>query len=75
MSAKGTRFSAKARFRDQDLLDRVQRALEKGRVNRAQLRDKNRIHERRESLIPLERETLDLMTRAQQGHGRRLHAS
>ena len=30
-------------FRDQDLLDRVQRALEKDRGNRAQLREKNRI--------------------------------
>ncbi len=37
-------------FRDQDLLDRVQRALEKDRGNRAQLREKNRIQERRDSL-------------------------
>jgi FixJ family two-component response regulator len=50
-------------FRDQDLLDRVQRALDKDRVNRAQLREKNRIQERRESLTPREREILDLMTR------------
>jgi FixJ family two-component response regulator len=50
-------------FRDQDLLDRVQRALEKDRGNRAQLREKNRIQERRDSLTPREREILDLMTR------------
>jgi two-component system, LuxR family, response regulator FixJ len=47
-------------FRDQDLLDRVQRALEK---DRGQLREKNRIQERRDSLTPREREILDLMTR------------
>jgi FixJ family two-component response regulator len=50
-------------FRDQDLLDRVQRALEKDRGNRALLREKNRIQERRDSLTPREREILDLMTR------------
>jgi FixJ family two-component response regulator len=50
-------------FRDQDLLDRVQRALEKDRVNRMQLREKTRIQERRESLTPREREILELMTR------------
>jgi len=50
-------------FRDQDLLDRVQRALEKDRGNRVQLREKNRIQERRDSLTPREREILDLMTR------------
>jgi FixJ family two-component response regulator len=50
-------------FRDQDLLDRVQKALEKDRVNRVQLREKTRIQERRESLTPREREILELMTR------------
>jgi two-component system response regulator FixJ len=50
-------------FRDQDLLDRVQKALEKDRVNRVQLREKARIQERRESLTPRERESLELMTR------------
>src|SRR5262245_15299026 len=50
-------------FRDQDLLDRIQKALEKDRVNRVQLREKTRIHERRESLTPREREILELMTR------------
>src|SRR6185436_20893942 len=38
-------------------------ALEKDRANRAQLREKNRIQERRDSLTPREREILDLMTR------------
>ncbi len=50
-------------FRDQDLLDRVQRALEKDKSNRALLREKNRIQERRDSLTPREREILELMTR------------
>ena len=50
-------------FRDQDLLDRVQKALEKDRVNRVQLREKTRTQERRESLTPREREILELMTR------------
>jgi two-component system response regulator FixJ len=50
-------------FRDQDLLDRVQKALEKDRLNRVQLREKTRIQERRESLTPREREILELMTR------------
>jgi two-component system response regulator FixJ len=50
-------------FRDQDLLDRVQKALEKDRINRVQLREKTRIQERRESLTPREREILELMTR------------
>ena len=50
-------------FRDQDLLDRVQRALDKDRSSRVQLREKNRIQERRDSLTPREREILDLMTR------------
>ena len=50
-------------FRDQDLLDRVQRALEKDKGNRALLREKTRIQERRDSLTPREREILELMTR------------
>jgi two-component system response regulator FixJ len=50
-------------FRDQDLLDRVQRALEKDKSNRALLREKSRIQERRDSLTPREREILELMTR------------
>lgn len=49
-------------FRDQDLIDRVQRALDKDRLNRAQLKEKDRIRERFESLTPREREVLTLVT-------------
>src|SRR6266404_5798576 len=43
-------------FRDQDLIDRIQRALAKDQTNRAQLKERARIHERFESLTPRERE-------------------
>jgi two-component system, LuxR family, response regulator FixJ len=49
-------------FRDQDLIDRIQRALEKDRLSRGELTQRNRIRERRESLTPREREVLDLIT-------------
>src|SRR5688572_14769304 len=49
-------------FRDQDLIDRVQRALEKDRVTREELRKQTRIRERWETLTPREREVLTLMT-------------
>ncbi len=49
-------------FRDQDLIDRVQRALEKDKTNRAQLHERDRIRERFESLTPREREVLALVT-------------
>ena len=49
-------------FRDQDLIDRVQRALEKDKANRAQLHERDRIRERFESLTPREREVLTLVT-------------
>lgn len=48
-------------FRDQDLIDRVQRALEKDRTNRAELLERARIRERRDSLTPREREVLELV--------------
>ncbi|MBV8909586.1 MAG: response regulator transcription factor [Gammaproteobacteria bacterium] len=48
-------------FRDQDLIDRVQRALERDRVNRAELAERARIRERRASLTPREREVLALV--------------
>ena len=41
----------------------MQRALEKDKSNRALLREKTRIQERRDSLTPREREILELMTR------------
>lgn len=50
-------------FRDQELLERVQRALEKDRSAREQLRQTDRIRERFGSLTPREREVLILMTR------------
>jgi len=49
-------------FRDQDLIDRIQRALEKDRLSREELTQRSRIRERRESLTPREREVLDLVT-------------
>jgi FixJ family two-component response regulator len=49
-------------FRDQDLLDRVQRALTRDTEYRARLRQTDRIRERLASLSPREREVLDLVT-------------
>jgi FixJ family two-component response regulator len=49
-------------FRDQDLIDRIQRALEKDRISRDELTQRSRIHERRGTLTPREREVLDLVT-------------
>ncbi len=49
-------------FRDQDLIDRIQRALEKDRISREELTQRSRILERRETLTPREREVLDLVT-------------
>ena len=50
-------------FRDQDLIDRIQRALERDGRNRAALDQHARIRERLDSLTPREREVLALMTR------------
>ena len=50
-------------FRDQDLIDRIQRALERDARNRAALTQHAKIRERLESLTPREREVLTLMTR------------
>jgi two-component system, LuxR family, response regulator FixJ len=49
-------------FRDQDLINRVQRALEKDRANRAVLNERSLIRERLESLTPREREVLDMVS-------------
>ena len=49
-------------FRDQDLIDRIQRALEKDRANRAALGERSRIREQHETLTPREREVLALVT-------------
>jgi FixJ family two-component response regulator len=50
-------------FRDQDLIDRIQRALERDTRNRAALAQHARIRERLASLTPREREVLALMAR------------
>jgi FixJ family two-component response regulator len=52
-------------FRDQELIDRIQRALELDGRNRAALDQHARIRERLDSLTPREREVLALMTRGQ----------
>src|SRR4051812_33295528 len=49
-------------FRDQELLDRVQRALARDMDNRARLRLPDRIREGLATLSPREREVLDLVT-------------
>ena len=48
-------------FRDQDLLDRIQRALERDTRSRTQLAQHEKIRTRLESLTPREREVLTLM--------------
>jgi two-component system, LuxR family, response regulator FixJ len=49
-------------FRDQDLLDRVQRALEKDANNRREFARSDRIRELYDTLTPREREVLELVT-------------
>ena len=48
-------------FRDQDLTDRIQKALAKDKQNRAELGERSRNRERFESLTPREREVLALV--------------
>jgi two-component system response regulator FixJ len=48
-------------FRDQDLLDRINQALEKDAGSRRMLAERNMIRKRLESLTPREREVLDLV--------------
>jgi two-component system, LuxR family, response regulator FixJ len=50
-------------FRDQDLIDRIQRALERDVRNRTALAQRETIRARLESLTPREQEVLALMTR------------
>ena len=47
--------------RDQDLIDRINQALEKDSANRAALGERNDIRRRLETLTPREREVLDLV--------------
>jgi two-component system, LuxR family, response regulator FixJ len=49
-------------FRDQDLLDRVQRALDKDANNRREFSRSDRIRELYDTLTPREREVLELVT-------------
>jgi two-component system, LuxR family, response regulator FixJ len=53
-------------FRDQDLLDRIQRALVKDAESRATLGEHSRIRIHLESLTAREREVLDLLTQGKQ---------
>jgi len=53
-------------FRDQDLLDRIQRAIVKDAELRKSLGEHERIRSHLESLTPREREVLDLMTQGKQ---------
>jgi len=48
-------------FRDQDLIDRINQALERDNNNRAALGERNDIRKRLETLTPREREVLDLV--------------
>lgn len=48
-------------FRDQDLIDRVQRALAGDQQQRIQLAERNQIQKRLESLTPREREVLNMV--------------
>jgi FixJ family two-component response regulator len=50
-------------FRDQELLDRIQRALARDRITRAGLARREEIRERLASLTAREREVMELMTR------------
>ncbi len=49
-------------FRDQDLIDRINRALEKDKAMRAELRERDEIRRRMSQLTPREREVLELVT-------------
>ena len=53
-------------FRDQDLIDRVQKAMERDSLSRDQLRELGHIRERLNSLTAREREVLGLMTLGKQ---------
>jgi two-component system, LuxR family, response regulator FixJ len=48
-------------FRDQDLIDRIQKALAKDKQNRAEIGERSRNVEHFESLTPREREVLALV--------------
>ena len=49
-------------YREQEMLDRIQRALAKDRANRQELQERDRIRARLATLTPREREVMALMT-------------
>lgn len=49
-------------FRDQDLIDRINRALEKDKAMRGELRERDEIRRRMSQLTPREHEVLELVT-------------
>jgi FixJ family two-component response regulator len=53
-------------FRDQELIDRIHKALERDRETRAALTQHGQIREKLESLTPRERQVLDLLTQGKQ---------
>jgi FixJ family two-component response regulator len=53
-------------FRDQDLIDRIQKALARDRETRAALQEHSHIKEKLDSLTPRERDVLKLLTKGQQ---------
>ncbi len=53
-------------FRDQDLIDRIQKALLRDQENRASLREHNQVRERLASLTVRERQVLNLLTQGKQ---------
>jgi FixJ family two-component response regulator len=53
-------------FRDQDLIDRIQKALARDRETRQALRKHSQIRERLESLTPREKDVLRLLVQGQQ---------
>lgn len=53
-------------FRDQDLIDRIQRAIARDAERRKSLGEHDRIRRHLDSLTPREREVLDLMTQGKQ---------
>jgi len=53
-------------FRDQDLIDRIQKALVRDRENRAAAQKHDQIRDRLASLTPREREVLQLLTQGRQ---------
>jgi len=53
-------------FRDQDLIDRIQKALARDRETRSSLHQHSQIRERLESLTPREKDVLKLLTEGKQ---------